>query len=140
MYEAGVQSNPEPTRPTRPRKATMLAVLLIVFGVLGILASFLLLSIVNDSSGHGQSVPAFLYVLVYAQFMVSAAQAVSGGFVLQGRNWARVLAIALSSLNLVAAVVSLFTGAIAQAISGLAINIALIRLLNDYEVQAWCDR
>jgi hypothetical protein len=65
---------------------------------------------------------------------------VSGVFVLQGRNWARLLAIGLCSVNLLGAVVSLFTGAIFQAITAFAINVALIRLLNDYEVQAWCDK
>lgn len=142
MYEAGVQSNPEPTPPqaARPRKATMLSILLIVFGTLGILFAFILMMIVNDEGSHGRSVPAYLYVLVFAQFALSGAQAVSGVFVWQGRNWARVLAIALCSLNILGALASLFTGAVLQAISGIAINIALIRLLNDYEVQAWCDR
>ena len=138
MYEAGVQSNPEPTQPTRPRKATVLSILLIAFGGLGFLFAILLMSLVTDS--HGASVPAYMYILVFVQFALSGAQAVSGVFVWQGRNWARVLAIALCSLNILGAVVSLFTGAILQAISGIAINVGLIRLLNDYEVQAWCDK
>lgn len=115
-------------------------VLLIVFGVLGVLASFLLLSVVNDTAGHGRSVPAMLYVLVFGQFFLSATQAVCGVFVRQGRNWARVLAIVLCSLNILGALVSLLTGAVLQAISAFAINAVLIRLLTDYEVQAWCDR
>ena len=50
LYEADVQSTPEPAPRTRPRKATMVAILLMVFGGLGILLALLLLSIVNDSS------------------------------------------------------------------------------------------
>ncbi|MEV6632182.1 hypothetical protein AB0M54_15665 [Actinoplanes sp. NPDC051470] len=111
-----------------------------MFGGLGILFAAVLMSIVNDSASHGQSVPAYLYVLVFLQVALSAAQAVSGVFVWQGRNWARVLAIALCSLNILGALVSLFTGAVLQSIWGIAINVALIRLLNDYEVQVWCDR
>lgn len=140
MYEAGIQSNPESTLPDRPRQVKTLAVLLVVFGVLGLLLALLLMSIVNDSSDHGQSVPAVLYVLVFAQFALSAAQAMSGVFIWQGRSWARVLAIVLCSVNIIGAVVSLFTGAIFQAISGAAINIGLLRLLNDYEVQVWCSK
>jgi hypothetical protein len=140
VYEAGVQSTPEPTQPTRPRKATLLAVLLMVFGGLGLLVSLLLLAGVNDTAGHGQSVPAYVYVLVYAQFLLSATQGASGFFVLRGHNWARLLAIGLCSLNIIGGLVSLSTGAIFQAISAVAINVALIRLLNDHEVQAWCDK
>jgi hypothetical protein len=140
LYEAGVQSNPEPTLPSRPRQVKTLAILLIVFGVLGLLFALLLMSIVSDSAGHGQSVPAVLYVLVFAQVALSAAQAITGVFVWQGRSWARVLAIVLCSVNIVGALVSLFTGAILQAISGAAINVALIRLLNNDEVQVWCSK
>lgn len=140
MYEAGIQSNPEPTLPKRPREVKTLAVLLIVFGVLGLLFAFLLMSIVSDSNSHGQSVPAMLYVLAFAQFALSAAQAMSGVFIWQGRSWARVLAIVLCSVNIVGALVSLFTGAVFQAISGAAINVGLLRLLNNYEVQVWCSK
>jgi hypothetical protein len=140
LYEAGVQSNPEPTLPDRPRPVKTLAVLLVVFGVLGLLFALVLMSIVNDSGDHGQSVPAVLYVLVFAQLALSAAQAMSGVFIWQGRSWARVLAIVLCSVNIIGAVVSLFTGAIFQAISGAAINIGLLRLLNNYEVQVWCSK
>jgi hypothetical protein len=135
---AGVQSTPEPTQPVRPRQVKTAAVLLIVFGVLGFLFALLLMSIVGDS--HGQSVPAWVYVLVFAQMALSAAQAVSGVAIWQGASWARGLAIALCSVNLIGAVASLFTGAILQAISGAAVNIALIRLLNNYEVDVWCSK
>jgi hypothetical protein len=140
LYEAGIQSNPEPTVPHRPRQVKTLAVLLVIFGVLGLLFALLLMSIVNDSGDHGQSVPAVLYVLVFVQLALSAAQAMSGVFIWQGRSWARVLAIVLCSVNIIGAVVSLFTGAIFQAISGAAINIGLLRLLNNYEVQVWCSK
>lgn len=132
-YEASVHH-------VRPRKATVSAVLLIVFGVVGLLYTLLLWGTVNDEAGHGQSVSPVAYVLVLAQFLVSGAQVVSGAFVWRGRGWARVLAIALNSLNIVGAVISLFTGAVVLAIPAIAINIGMIRLLTDYEVQAWCDR
>jgi hypothetical protein len=135
---AGVQSTPEPTQPVRPRPAKTAAVLLIVFGVLGFLLALLLMSIVSDS--HGQSVPAVLYVLVIAQMALSAAQAVSGVAVWEGLSWGRGLAIAVCSVNLVGAAVSLFTGAVLPAISGAAVNIALLRLLNNYEVDVWCSK
>lgn len=135
MYEAGVRSDPE---PTRPRRATTAAVLLGVFGLLGILSALLLRSVVGDSVDHGQSVPAVLYVLVYAQFALSATQAICGVFVWQGRSWARVVAIVLCSVNIVGAVVSLFTGAVLQTIAGLALNIGLLRLLNNDDVREWC--
>lgn len=139
MYEA-VQNTPEPTRPSRPRQATMLAVLLVVFGGLGLVAALLLMSIVGDSADHGQEVPAFLYVLVYAQFVLSVALAACGIFVWQGRSWARILAIVLCSLNIAGGVVSLFSGAVFQAVAGIAVNIAMLRLLNNDDVRAWCDR
>jgi len=132
MYETSVQS--------RPRQVKTLSVLLIVFGVLGLLLALLLMSIVSDSAGHGQSVPALLYILVFVQFGLSAAQATSGVFVWQGRSWARGLAIVLCSVNIVGALVSLATGAVLQAISGVAINVALLRLLNNYDVQVWCSK
>lgn len=140
MYETDVQNNPEPTRPSRPRQITVLAVLLTVFGLLGILAAALLMSIISDSADTGRSVPAVLYLLGYAQFALSATLALCGVFVWQGRSWARVLAIALCSVNLVGALVTLISGAVFQAIAGFAINVALIRLLTGSEVQAWCDR
>ncbi|MBM2618777.1 hypothetical protein JIG36_24775 [Actinoplanes sp. LDG1-06] len=136
MYEADVQSYPEPTRPVRPRKAKMLAFLLGGFGVLGFLLSIVLLGTVTDS--HGMRVPAVVYVLVYAQFVLSATQAVCGVFIWQGRSWARSVAIGLSVINLLGAVVNLFTGAIFPAITAFAVNAALIRLLNDDEVKEWC--
>lgn len=140
MYEAGIQSNPEPAQPVRPRQATTVAVLLSVFGGLGFLYAFLLMSVVSDSSDHGQSVPTVLYVLVWVQFALSAAQVICGVSVWQGRNWARVLAIVLCSINILGAVVSLFSGAVFQSIVAIGVNAAMLRLLNDYEVQVWCTR
>lgn len=140
MYEASVQRNPEPTPPSRPRQATMLAVLLLIFGGLGIVVALLLTSIVDDSADHGRSVPAVLYVLVYAQLLLSTTMSAAGAFVWQGRSWARVLGIVLCSVNVAFAFASLFTGAVLQGLMGIAINVALLRLLNDYEVRVWCIR
>ncbi|GAA3396348.1 hypothetical protein [Cryptosporangium minutisporangium] len=140
MTEASIRSDSEPTHPARPRKATTAAVLLIVFGGLGLLFALLVMSFVNDSADHGQSMAGIAYVLVYAQFALSGTQIVSGVFVWQGRDWARVLAIALCSLNIVGAAVTLISGAVFQALLAVALNVALIRALNDDDVRAWCDR
>jgi len=130
-----------PSAPaTRPRQATILAVLLAVFGVIGLFSAYLLQLVVTDSTSHGQSVPAVLYVLVYAGFAFAAAEALCGIFIWQGRAWARILAIVLCSVNIVGAVVSLFSGAIPQAIAGVAINVGLLRMLNNEDVRDWCDR
>ncbi|MEU4162952.1 hypothetical protein [Actinoplanes sp. NPDC026670] len=118
----------------------MAAVLLAMFGGLGFLYAFLLMSAVSDSSDHGQSVSAVLYVLIYVQFALSAAQVICGVLVWQGRNWARVLAIVLCSINILGAVVSLFSGAVFQAIAAIGVNAAMLRLLSGYEVQVWCSR
>ncbi|HKT00579.1 MAG TPA: hypothetical protein VJT31_13675 [Rugosimonospora sp.] len=139
-FRRGTAATTPPVPATRPRQATLLAVLLAVFGGLGICAGYLLLSIVNDSASHGQSVPAVLYVLVYGQFALAAAEAVCGVFVWQGRAWARTAGNVLCSVNIVGAVLSLFAGAIPQAIAGIAINIGLLRLLNNEDVRDWCSR
>jgi len=140
LYEVGVQSNPEPTRPRRPRQATTAAILLVLFGALGIVMAFVLRMVVSDSTDHGQSVPAVLYVLVYAQFALSATQAISGVFVWQGRSWARGLGIVLCWVNIAGGVVSMFTGAVVQAITGIGLNLAMLRLLSSEDVREWCDR
>ncbi|BCJ55700.1 hypothetical protein Asp14428_71750 [Actinoplanes sp. NBRC 14428] len=139
MYETDVHSGPHAI-PSRPRPVKTLAILLGVFGVLGLLIAFVLMAAINDSSGHGQSVPILLYVLFFVQFALSTAQTASGVFLWRGRSWARTLAIALCSVNIVGGLVSLATGAIFQAVAGIAINIGLIRLANNDEVQAWCGR
>jgi hypothetical protein len=134
LYEADVQTTPE---PTRPRKATVAAVLLLLFGGIGILTTLALLS-VDD---HGQSVPTAVSVLLYVQFLFSATLVLCGVLIWQGcRPWARLLAIVLCSFNIVGCLVALFTGAILQALWGIGINVGLIGLLSNDEVREWCDR
>jgi hypothetical protein len=122
----------------RPRQATIAGVLLIIFGALAILVALALLATVNDATDHGESVSGILYVLVYGQFILSAAQIVSGIFVLVGKPWARVLAVVICSLNLLGGVVSLVTGNFLQALFGIVINGALIATLNRNDVRDWC--
>jgi hypothetical protein len=119
----------------RPRQVTMTSVLLAIFGGLGLMMAMLLLSIVNDES----DLPGWVYVLVYGQLLLSGAQILSGVFVYLGRSWARKVAVVICVINLVGGVLSLFSGAILQAITAAAVNIALIRLLTGNEVTEWCE-
>ena len=116
----------------RPRQVTIASVLLVIFGGLSLMLAMLLLSIVNDESG----VPAWLYVLVYAQFLLAGLQVLSGVFVWLGKAWARTAAMVVCVINLVGAVLSLVSGAIPQAITGAAVNIALLWLLAREEPSA----
>jgi hypothetical protein len=123
---------------SRPRQATTAAILLIVFGVLGILAALLLISLINNDASHGQTDPAYVYVLFYLQLVLSLAEAACGIFVWQGKAWARTLAIAVCSINIIGGVLSLFSGVAFQAIVGVILNIVLIRLLANEDVKDWC--
>jgi hypothetical protein len=131
------ESGASPLARTRPRRATTVAVLLMVFGALGVLLAFVLTSILNDATDHGETVSGGFYLLAYASLALSAAEIVSGVFVLMGRSWARMLAIVLCSLNILSGVISLFTGSF-TAIVGVLLNIGLIRLLNRDDVRDWC--
>ena len=119
----------------RPRQVTIASVLLAIFGALGLMMAMLLLSIVNDES----DIPGWVYVLVYTQLLLSGAQVLTGVFVYLGKGWARRVAVVICAINLVGAVLSLFTGAILQAITGAAVNIALLRYLTGAEVREWCE-
>jgi hypothetical protein len=124
----------------RPRKATTAGVMLIVFGALSLLLGLLLLSLLNSDKNNGNTVSSAFYGAAYLQMVLSVAQIVSGVLVLQGRSWARVLAIVLCGLNLLGDLVSLFSGAGFQGILGVLVNIGLIRLLVNDEVVEWCRR
>lgn len=119
----------------RPRQVTVTSVLLAIFGGLGLMMAMLLLSIVNNES----DLPVWIYGLVYAQLLLSGAQILSGIFVYLGKAWARKVAVVICGINLAGAVLSLFTGAILQAITAAAVNIALIRLLTGSDVAEWCE-
>ncbi|MBL7253280.1 hypothetical protein [Paractinoplanes lichenicola] len=132
-----MQSNPEPIQPVRPRKAKTAAGLVGGFGLLGLLLSLVLFADVLDS--HGASVPAIVFLLYLAQLGLSATQLACGVFIWLGRSWARSTAVGISVINIIGAVVLLFTGAILPAIVGAAVNGGLIRLLTDDDVKDWCD-
>lgn len=121
----------------RPGQATTAAVLLIVIGALGVLTTVLLLSVLGDASGNGEQVSGVLQFLVFAQLALSAAQIVSGAFVLPGRHWARTLGITLTSLNLLGGILSLFSAG-ALALIGVILNITLLMLLTRRDVRYWC--
>lgn len=140
MYETNVHSGPDVDRPDRPRRATTLSVLLVVFGALGMLAALLLMALVNGGTAPGRSAPAVGYALGYAQFLLSAALATSGVFVWPGRSWARALAIGLCSVAVLGTLVTLVVTAQARAVLGVAAHLALLRLLNEPDVRAWCRR
>jgi len=129
------------TRPDRrrPGRAAVVSIALMVVGLLGILLTWFLLSLLNDATDHGETVPSVFFVLSYLQFAVSAAQIVSGVFVWTGRQpWARILAIVVCSLNLVGGVVSLFSGNCLPGIFNVSLNIGLIAGLRDEAVYDWC--
>jgi hypothetical protein len=119
----------------RPRQVTWASVLLAVFGGLGLMMAMLLLSIVNDES----DLPGWIYALVYGQLLLSGAQILTGVFVYLGKSWARTTATVICSINLIGAVLSLVSGAIVQAITGAAVNIALLRMLTSSDVKEWCE-
>jgi Co/Zn/Cd efflux system component len=126
-------------REPRPRQVKVATVLMVLFGILGLFVTWLLLSVLNDDADHGETVKGGLYTLCYLQFALSSLQIISGVLVWQGRPWARYLAITLCSINIAGDVFSLAAGARLQAISGVAINVGLIRMLMRYEVVDWCS-
>jgi uncharacterized membrane protein (DUF2068 family) len=132
-YGAGI-----PVRPPRPRRVTTAGVLLIVLGALGVLLSFFVIALLHRDQNNGDTVSGGVFFLLYLQLVLSAAEAVAGILLLQGRGWARIVAIVLCSINLAGAVISLFTGAGGSVITGILINVALIRLLTREEVVEWC--
>ena len=131
-------SAPVPAPAPRPRQATTASVLLCIFGLLGALGSLVLLSALNNDADHGQSDPGILFVICYLGLAVSCLQIFSGLFVWQGKRWARTLAFWLCALNLLGAVVSLFSGGAVQAVVSVLLNIVLIRMVANDEVDWWC--
>jgi hypothetical protein len=120
---------PLPPRRVRPRQVKVVSILLVFFGLLGVAIAWLLLSLIDDDVNHGETVNRFLYVLCYAQFALAVLQIASGALVWQGANWARITAIVLCGINALSGVISLFSGGGFQAIVGILLNIALIRML-----------
>jgi hypothetical protein len=139
VYELGMLrvGRARPRGP-RPRQATVAAILLGLFGLLGVFVAWLLVAALKDDTDHGETVNGALYALAYLQFALSGAQIVSGLLVWQGRAWARILAIVLCSVNLLGGVLSLASGGAFQAITALALNIGLIRMLTRPDVADWC--
>jgi hypothetical protein len=125
--------------PRRPRPVIFASIALVDVGLLGVLLTWLLLSLLNAATDHGQSVNAVFYGLCYLQFALSGTQIASGLFVWSGRQpWARIAAIVICSVNLLGGVVSLFAGSCLPGLFNLALNIGLIRVLTNDEVYDWC--
>jgi hypothetical protein len=123
----------------RPRDVVIASIALVVISVLGVLETWLLLSALADSADHGETVSSAWYDLSYLQFALSGTQLLSGLLIWRGRlPWARISAIAICVVNLLAGVVTLFSGSVVPGIFGLVVNGALIRLLTKDDVYDWC--
>lgn len=118
-----------------PRKVWLVTILLAVFGGLGLMLAMLLLSAVNTAG----DVPGWVYGLVFAQFLLSGLQILSGIFIWIGKAWARTAATVVCSINLVGAVITLLSGAYINALSTGAVNAGLIALLRSQEVADWVE-
>jgi hypothetical protein len=113
-------------------------ILLIVFAVLGLLLDLVLVFAANSVTADGGVVKSWVYPLAYAQFALSAGQAVAGIFLLQGKEWARITGLVVTGLNLLAFVYSLISGSGFSA-TGLAFNGIVMYLLTKKEVREWCS-
>lgn len=60
------------------RTVAVVAVLLAVFGLLGLFSALELISDLHRLARHGEPIAPDLYVIVYAQIVLSTAQAISG--------------------------------------------------------------
>ena len=128
----------QPVTLKRPRDVWVASIVLVVFGLLGILVGLLLRAALQDDRDHGQSVSALASLLAIAAVALSILQAASGAFVFIGREWARITAIVICSVNVLAGLFTLVSGGAAQACVGIAVNVALIVALNKEPVADWC--
>jgi hypothetical protein len=131
-------SEHQPAVQSRPRDVWVAGILLIVFGVLGTFVSLVLYSSVEDDRSHGVSVSSFVYGLVLASIVLAVAEAVSGVFVILGREWARIAAIAICALNALSGVITVIGSQAFQGCIGVLLNVALIVALNRDDVRTWC--
>ncbi len=68
-----MSETPYPPGPrVRPRQVTLVAIMMGVFGALGLASSLILWGLLADQSGS--STPGWLYLLVTAQVIISAAR------------------------------------------------------------------
>ncbi len=128
----------EPRR--RPRQLVLAAVILVVFGALTVVNGWALQRLVDDSVAHGQSVPGVVYGALYLQYVLGLGQILSAVFVWQGREWARIVAIVVCSVNILTALLSLVAGALYLGCLGILVNAGLIRILTLRDVVDWCRR
>ena len=125
---------------SRPGAATTGGVLLIVFGALAVIFSLYVISQLHATEvDYGESVDGFYYAIYVGQMVFSAVQIVAGIFLLKGREWARIVGILTCSLNLLAAIVALFTGSALAALFAFAINGGIITALTRPNVREWCQ-
>ncbi len=136
--EPDAADGPEPRR--RPRQVVLVVVLLVLFGALTLVNGWAIQRIVDDSAAHGQSVPGAVYGAFSLQYALGVAQIVGAAFIWQGRQWARIVAIVVCSVNILSAVLSLVTGALYLGCLGILINAGLIRMLTLDDVADWCRR
>jgi MFS family permease len=136
---ADPMADPSGRRMRRPREVKVAAILLAVLGVLGLLLAWLVLTLLDNDRNDGQSVADGYFMLVYLQFALSGLQVVSGVLLWRGSRVGRVLGIVLCVVNVLGAIGTLASGAVAQAIFAAALNIGLIRMLADEEVGYWIE-
>jgi hypothetical protein len=132
-------AEPPAPRMTRPREVKIAAITLAALGVFSLLLTWLVLSLLDNDRNHGQAVSDGYFILVYVQFALSGLQVVSGVLLWRGSRLGRVLGIVLCLVNVLGAIGTLASGAVAQAIFGAALNIGLISLLANEEVGYWVE-
>lgn len=127
-----------PVTVKRPRDVWVVSIVLVLFGLLGILIGLLLVATLEGDRSHGRSVGALPYLLAVAALALSVVQSAGGVFVFIGREWARITAMAICALNILAGLVTILSAGAVQACVGIAVNIALIVALNKESVTDWC--
>jgi hypothetical protein len=128
------------SRMQRPRTVIIAVAVLVGLGLITLVGNVFLLSLVNDGANRGRSVASIVYELFYGQILLSPLHIISGIFLWSGRSWARHLAIAVCSVNIVGGILGLVSGSVSQSLTGIVVNIVLIRLLVYPPVVEWCRR
>jgi hypothetical protein len=132
-------TSPGPVMPRwRTGKVWTASIVLVVFGVLGLLLAGFLLAAANDEVSRGGDVPGVSYALVYIQVGLSALQVASGALLWLGVRRAFGLATFICMINIFGNILLLFTGTFLQAVVGLVVNVALLKLIRGDEVAEWC--
>jgi hypothetical protein len=117
----------------RPSQVWLVSGILLVFGAIGVLLSWLML---QDALDHGDENS--VVVTSAVNLAVAVAQVISGFLVFNGTEWGRRLAIGVSAVNLIGALILLVNGLGGQAMLGIFVNLVLVVALMTEKVTAWC--